>query len=261
MESHTDNESDEAKEPDTKETNETRQSQGSNAPDTTRGQQAAHDASQVHQPVFRLFTLPPEIRAMIFGFACTETPAITLPITEPTGMISLMSVLKDPYLRSEVVDAVWQNCPIHWCGSLSSKTWQRFKKTAMPRIRNLTIVFDLTDQTWFDLDSDIRQTLAWMWNRTKRGKRAGCPWSMKQLQLYGLISHPTSISGRDSKWYFGDVPPHHGSMHWSNDYSLNRLRSLGITLSVEAGYVYPSVVPACSAARMSAPETGRVYYW
>lgn len=256
MASQTENESDEAKETEEEETDETRQSQGSN---TTRGQQAAHDASPVHRPVCRLFTLPPEIRAMIFGFACTESPAIMLPITEPTGMISLMGALKDPYLRSEVVDAVWQNCPIHWYGSLSSKTWQRFKKTAMPRIRNLTIRFDLTDQTWFDLDSDIRQTLAWMWNRTKRGKRAGCPWSMKQLQLYGLVSNPSGISRRDSKWYFGDVPPEHGSLHWSHDYSFERLRSLGITVRVKAGY--PPLSPAwCVAARMSAPETGRVYF-
>lgn len=253
MASQTENDSDEAKEPEVEETNKTRSSQGSNAPDTTRGQQAAHDASQVHQPVFRLFTLPPEIRAMIFGFACIETPAITLPITRPTGMISIMGVLKDPYLRAEVVDAVWQDCSIRWRGSLSSKTWQRFKKTAMPRIRSLTIEFDLTDQTWFDLDSDIRRTLAWMWNRTKHGKRAGCPWSMKQLQIRGVISNPPKLFLHDSKWYFGDVPPQRGSMHWSHDYSFERLRSLGITVSVEAAF------PVSWGAWMSAPETGRVY--
>lgn len=257
MASQTDNESDEAKDAETEDTNETRSSQGSNAPDTTRGQQAAHDASQVHQPVFRLFTLPPEIRAMIFAFACTEYPLIILPIRWPTGIIKLMSVLSDPYLRSEVVDAVWQNCPILWEGSLSSKTWQRFKKTAMPRVRDLTIRFDLTDQTWFDFDSDIRQTLAWMWNRAKRGKRAGCTWPMKQLQLFGVMSSPLSLSRRDSKWYFGGVPPQHGSMHWSHDYSFERLRSLGITVSVEAGY--SAMTPASCVARMSAPETGRVY--
>lgn len=212
---------------------ETRLNQGSDATDTTRNQQAINDTTEIHRPVCRLFTLPPEIRAMIFGFVCTEEPGIVLPGRLPTGIASLMSVFNDGHLRSEIDHAVWQNCSIMWTGSLTSKTWQRFKKTAIPGIRNLTIVFGLSDQTWFDFDSDIRQTLAWMWQRIKRADRAGAPWPMKQLKVYGVWADEfVGLPDGDSKWYFWDLNPKPGSMHWSEDFMLERIRLHGITVSV-----------------------------
>lgn len=210
---------------------ETRSNQGSDAPDTTRNQQATHDANEAHQPVCQLFTLPPEIRTMIFGFVCTESPEIGLPGRLPTGMASLMSVFNDTHLRSEAFHAVWQNCSIVWTGSLTSKTWQRFKKTAIPAIRHLTIEFELTDQTWFDLDSDIRRTLTWIWQSIKRAGRAGTPWSMKQLKVCGVMSNGSSrLPDGGSKWYFRFPKP--GSMHWSQDFMFERIRPYGIKVIV-----------------------------
>lgn len=226
---------------------ETRSNQGGDAPDTTRNQQATQDANEAHQPVCRLFTLPPEIRTMIFGFVCTEspeinvppqTPVVTLPGRLPRGMASLMSVINNAHLRSEVVHAVWKNCSIVWTGSLTSKTWQKFKKTAFPGIRHLTIKFQLSDQTWFDLDSDIRRTLTWIWQNIKRADRAGTPWSMKQLKVCG-VRYNTSprLSDGDSKWYFLNRAPKPGCMHWSQDFMLKRIRPYGITVVVDVeGY-------------------------
>lgn len=228
---------------------ESRSNRGGDAPDTTRNQQATHDANEAHQPVCRLFTLPPEIRTMIFGFVCTESPeikldhqstAIILPGPLPRGMASLMSVINNAHLRSEVDHAVWQNYSIVWnaSGGLTSKTWQKFKKTAIPGIRHLTIKFQLSDQTWFDFDSDIRRTLTWIWQSIKRADRAGTPWSMKQLKVCGVRANEyPRLSDGDSKWYFLNRTPKPGCMHWSKDFMLERIRKYGITVVVDVeGY-------------------------
>lgn len=226
---------------------ETRSNQGSDAPDTTRNQQATHHANEVHQPVCRLFSLPPEIRTMIFDFVCTvnpellpgQSPVIFLPGRLPLGMANLMSVFNNTHLRSEVFHAVWQKGSIVWTGSLTSKTWQRFKKTTIPGIRHLTIEFELSDQTWFDLDSDIRRTLTWIWQNIKRADRAGTPWSMKKLKVCGVRHNDSSrLSDGDSKWYFLSRTPQPGCMHWSQDFMLERIRSYGITVVVDVKAVF-----------------------
>ncbi|KAH8760531.1 hypothetical protein F5883DRAFT_619196 [Diaporthe sp. PMI_573] len=110
-----------------------------------------------------------------------------------------MLALKDPRLRSKTVKAVWQTCSIEWDGSLDSKAWQMFKKTVMPHIRCLTINFTLTYETWFEEDSEIRQTLAWMWNRGKPGNRARYLWCLEELHLVGL-KYPDSFGFADWGW-------------------------------------------------------------
>lgn len=209
------------------------------APDMARDQRTPHNAVETNRPVCRLFTLPPEIRAIIFDFACAEKPEIMLPGPLPTGMASLMRVLKDRHQRSEVADAVWQDCSIRWSGSLKSKTWQRFKKTAIPAIRHLIIEFELSDKTWFDLDSEIRQTLAWMWQRSKRGNRVRYPWHLKLLRLHGVRHNGSSrLSDGESKWFFSYMSEDSSldCIHWSEDFSLKRLTNCGITVSVHCGW-------------------------
>lgn len=232
MASTADDELEEATEPEATEAHETRASQGNDASDTTREQQAAHGANGVHGPAFRLFTLPPEIRTIIFGFACTEEPEIKLPGPNATGMSSLACVLNNRHWRSEVAEAIWQNCSVEWHGTLTSRTWQKFKKTAIPGIRRLTIIFELT--SWFELYSDIRETLAWMSHRSRRGNKARYPWYLEQLRLCGLTYRDIStLDNRDSNWYFGRAHPDPRRMHWSQDFSLKRLRRYGITVDVE----------------------------
>ncbi|KAG6357395.1 hypothetical protein INS49_013272 [Diaporthe citri] len=210
-----DNELEEVTEPEATEAHETRASQGNHASDTARVQQAARDTNEVHQPVFRLFDLPPEIRAIIFGFACTEEPDVKLPGPLPTGIDSLMLSLGGPHLRAEVAEA-------------------RFKKTAIPGIRRLTINFELTDKTWFDLDSDVRQTLAWMWQRSKRGNQARYPWYLEHLRLRGIrYDDSSALADGGGKWYFAYPYPKPSCTHWSQDFSLQRLRRDGITVDVE----------------------------
>lgn len=217
---------------------ETRSTQGDDAPDTTSEQQAAaHDTDETHRPVCRLLTLPPEIRAMILRFAF---PDIKLPGPMPTGMTSLMLTLGDPEWRAAVVADVWQHCPIEWNASLSTKRWRRFKKSAVPGIRRLTITFELTDRTWFDLDSDIRQTLAWMWQRSKRGNQARYPWCLKQLHLRGVIyTNSAPLDDGDGHWYFARTHPRPNSMHWSQDSALEKLRAHGIGVSVDVKRIGP----------------------
>lgn len=228
----TDDELEETTKPEATEAHELRESQGNDASDVTRDQQAAPDANQVHQPVFRLFTLPPEIRTIIFGFACTEEPDIKLPGPNMTGLSSLACVLKDRHWRSEVVEAIWQNCSVEWQGTLTSRTWQRFKKTAIPGIRRLTITFRLG--SWFVLYSDIRETLAWMWQRSRRGNKARYPWYLEQLRLRGVTDRDsTALDHGDGHWYFGRVRPDPRRVHWSQDFSLQRLRRYGITVEAE----------------------------
>lgn len=222
--------------PEANEAHEPHESQGNDASDATRDQQAAPNTNLVHQPVFRLFTLPPEIRTMIFGLACIEEPDIKLPGPITTGMRSLACVLKDRHWRSEVVEAIWQNCSIEWQGTLTSRTWQRFKKTAIPGIRRLTITFRLG--IWFVLYSDIRETLAWMWQRSRRGNKARYPWYLEHLRLRGVTySDSTVLDQRDKDWYFGRVHPDPRRMHWSQDFSLQRLRRYGITVDAEVKQV------------------------
>lgn len=225
------NELEAATEPEATEADETRASQDNDASDTTRGQQAAYDTNKVQRPVLQLFTLPPEIRAMIFPLAF---PGVKFPGPLATGATSLMLSLRDPYWRAQVLEEIWQHCPIEWNGSLNSKRWKRFKKFAIPGIRRLTIAFELTDKTWFDLDSDIRQTLAWMWQRSKRGNQARYPWSLKQLHLRGVrYAGSSPLDDGSGKWYFAWTNPQPQCLHWSQDFSLERLRTHGITVSVE----------------------------
>lgn len=209
---------------------ETLSNQGSNAPDTTRNQQADHDANEIHRPPCGLFTLSPEIRAIIFGFICTDDSIVSLPGPLPSDIAALMLASKAPNWRAEVLEALWQNWSIEWHGSLESRTWQRFKKTVIPLIRRLTITFEMTSGTWFDFESGIRQTLAWIWQRSKRGNQARYTWYLDQLHLRG-VGYVNSSPLETSRWRFSRKPLL--CQCWSQDFMLERLRSFGITVSVE----------------------------
>lgn len=236
MASTADGELGDATEPDaTPAERETRSNQGSNTPDTTRNPRADHDASEIHRPPCQLFTLPPEIRSMIFGFICTKDSMISLPGPLPPDIATLMLASKEASWRAEVFEALWQNWWIEWQGSLNSRTWQRFKKTAIPLIRRLIINFELTNNTWFALDSDIRQALGWMWQRSKHGNRARYRWYLEQLHLRGVRYRGSSCLSDGTKgWSFSSIESMWSTrMHWSQDYALERLRTFGITVSVE----------------------------
>jgi hypothetical protein len=211
---------------------ETRSSQDNDAPVTIREQEPVHDADGVYQFVYRLLALPPEILTVVYFFACDGYPKIKVPGSVPNGIISLMLALKDPRLRSKTVKAVWQTCSIEWDGSLDSKAWQMFKKTVMPHIRCLTINFTLTYETWFEEDSEIRQTLAWMWNRGKPGNRARYLWCLEELHLVGL-KYPDSFGFADWGWYVWEEYRLPGCKNWSEHFALTRLKKDGIKMSVE----------------------------
>lgn len=212
---------------------ETCSNQDNDAPDTNRHQEQGYDADGVYRFTYRLYSLPAEIRDMVF-FACHGDP-IKLPGFVPNGIISLILALQNPQLRSKLVKGIWQTCPILWEGSLQSKAWERFKKTVIPHIRRLTIKFELSSEIWFNDDSEIRRTLAWMWKRGKRGNRARYLWHLEQLHLIGMRYPPRAWRLAGPGWYmwFDSPYPHCHYEHWPAHFSLTRLKKDGVKVSVD----------------------------
>ncbi|KAJ0120932.1 hypothetical protein J7T55_015670 [Diaporthe amygdali] len=88
------------------ETHGTLANQGTNTSDATREHRTAHHTSESPPSASPLFALPVEIRAMIFGFVCTDDPQIKLPGPLPASITTIMLAWKDPSWTSEVVEAV-----------------------------------------------------------------------------------------------------------------------------------------------------------
>ncbi|POS78606.1 hypothetical protein DHEL01_v203014 [Diaporthe helianthi] len=211
-----------------------RYSQDNDALDTIFDREPVHDSDGVYEFLYRIFALPQEIRELVWGFASGGDHKIRLPGYEPNGIISVMLALKDRDLSSEGVVGVWKSFHVEWEGGQDSRAWERFKASVIPHVRSLTINFPLTDQSVFDGEEGIAKTISWMRRRSRPGYRATYTWHLEKLHLVGLRIPKRSRGGLGgSGWSIWNQCPLAGCKHWSEHWTLNRLRNDGVEVTVE----------------------------
>ncbi|KAG8162805.1 hypothetical protein KVR01_007283 [Diaporthe batatas] len=209
---------------------------------TSFDQKIVCDGDGVYQFLYRIFALPPEVRELVWRFACDGRPTIRLGGSETNGIISVMLALKDQQFRSEGLVGVWKSFHVEWEGTLESGAWKMFKKAIIPHIRCLTINFLLTQEFLHDDQSEMRKTIAWVRKSGKSGHRTRHTWHLEQLHLVGVVTLGARFQLGDSDWYMLASNPVLGRGHWSQHGALNNLRDDGLELIVETRHE-PTILP------------------
>lgn len=147
---------------------------------------------------------PLELRVIIYDHLIPLE--VDLPSPLPAGISALLVTSKQT--RSEVLSRLWRIPNVSWQGSFTSTTWTKFRRIAIPHIRDLTIVVHNEPKSSWFMDNEFHQLLQWMCRRSKSGLRARYPWALENLTLrdvpHALISWWPWWCSVSRSWYCDD---------------------------------------------------------